>query len=147
MDPEQPVDRIPKERIARKRAADNVERWGLQPLTALLLAMAEELGELAGEICPEEPPEDAPASVTDTWLVLRNVQNIGGEVQDCLQLHFEADGEPLPQAERPPIVPERADMGRDEVREELLDLLALCYQLDWARYQGVRADGAGGDQR
>lgn len=126
-----------KGRVAFKRARDNVEKWGQQSPVALALAIAEEVGELADEIGPTDCPEYHEDTVGESWAHLRSLVHNGAGVRTFLEGNYE-DEEGQPVDERPPMVPEDSDMDTDAVREELYDLMALCYQLDWALYQGVR---------
>lgn len=124
-----------KERVARRRAKNNVEKWGQQAPNALLAAISEELGELLAETLPDEchdldGPEYDPSGAL--WTYLHNVKGTGLEIQHHLDDHAGPDNHVD--------VPVRDDMDVEAVREELYDLMALCYQLDWALYQGVRVD-------
>lgn len=126
-----------RERVARDRANENVEKWGQQSVMALVLAIGEEIGELAEEVVPPECPVHEHEARGATWQAAKNLSSTGDSVQFTLEKHFEdEDGEPADP--RPPMVEEREDMDVAEVREELYDLAALCRQLDWAIYQGVR---------
>lgn len=127
--------RTGKEQIARRRARENVEKWGQQAPNALAAAITEELAELLGETLPDEchdldGPEYDPSG--SLWTYLQDVYGTGSEIQTHLDDHASPD--------TPVDIPVRDDMDVEKVREELYDLMALCYQLDWALYQGVRAD-------
>lgn len=129
------IDLNLKERKARRRARQNVEKWGQQPPNTIIAAIAEELGELLTETLSEEchtldGPEYDPSGTL--WRYLHDVKDTGLEIQDHIDAHATPDNRVD--------VPVREDMAVERVREELYDLMALCYQLDWALYQGVRVD-------
>jgi NTP pyrophosphatase (non-canonical NTP hydrolase) len=111
------------------RADANVERWGEQAIVTLILAMAEELGELA---------EVARASIgptagynnevhADALARLRDVIAAGRACQAFLEAEFEdRSGRPLKPARRPDLT---AGADAPDARRELDDLGALCIQL------------------
>lgn len=125
-----------KERKARRRAEENVERWGQQQPAALVLAMAEELGEMTEHISIEvDDDADWDDPGPRATFAVQQIGAVGLDVRNTLEEHFEDEDGPLDPEDRPSI-PARVE-DTDATREELYDLMALCYQLDWAIYQGA----------
>lgn len=124
-----------------QKAHENVQKWGLQPVDALLLAMGEEMGELAGEVhgfadYPEADGEGARMAEQGRDLI-RRMDALGRDIRDFLETVSERDGEPVPEDERPDYLdpfPEDLKRSRRErhIRAELDDLMALGYQFLWA---------------
>jgi NTP pyrophosphatase (non-canonical NTP hydrolase) len=117
-----------KEQEARKRAKNNVEEWGQQSPGELLLAIGEEAGELADEILTDLDQAPTDFERWESHRMARDFKDAGLAVQHHLDR----------QIEEGTVTPPVTDMDDTEaVREELYDLMALLYQLDWAIYQGV----------
>lgn len=138
--PTDDLHRVPREKLARQRATENVDRWGQQPPIELVAAIAGVVGELVNEIMVDEP-NDAPGAARRVDADLLAVHNAAHELRQTLEdIYEDDDGEPLAPGERPSLsVLERDEIDVEDAREELLDALALLNQLDWAFYQGVRA--------
>lgn len=164
-EPEQTVDRSldefatdggTDEKITRweQNAHTNVSKWGHQSADALVLAMAEELGELADEVLSAcERDEDSPVA-SDGRDLIRKVADLGHEVQDHLEHASERNGKPVPPDERPHYLypTGNREYHQNMVKDELDDLMALGYQFLWSvetEWSGgqdeVRTDG-GEDQ-
>ena len=120
-----------KERVATSRAFDNVERWGEQTPVELSLAIVEEAVELlechGAVVSTDEDFDEAAEEAIDRLLFE------GDQLRKTLEAHTEGEDGPLPPEERPRL---RAECDPDGAREELYDLMALCYQYDWALYGG-----------
>lgn len=115
-----------------EQAVENTMTWGKQPAAALVLALAEELGEVADELLDGEPE-------CGTDYHLRDVREIGTGIQRWLENHTEdSDGEPLPERERPEYS-EPADA--EAAKAEVVDVGALAIQLE-----SVLADAAEGEE-
>jgi hypothetical protein len=134
-------DTVPLPEWERK-AHENVQKWGLQSPDALLLAMGEEMGELAGEVhgmadYPDADGMDAVKAEQGRDLI-RRMDDLGRDIRDFLEsVSEDREGEPIPEGERvvyldvfPP------DLKRSRrarlIRSELDDLMALGYQFLWA---------------
>lgn len=114
-----------------QKAQNNVEKWGQQDAVPLLMAIAEELGELVDEVVPEECPEFNEDTIGDSWILLRRISTDGRAIRSCLEANYEdEDGQPVD--DRPPMVQPRENMDPDDVQNELDDLGALLVQLQWA---------------
>jgi hypothetical protein len=133
--------RAPRDRAAFNRAKAAVDEWGHQPPVEVLGAMVEEFAELINEIVVDELPDDATDTEADIWSGLLAVHSACYEFRGTLREHYrDAAGDALPADERPTLpAVEQDKIDVDASRDELLDVLALCTQLDWAFYQGVRA--------
>jgi acetone carboxylase gamma subunit len=137
-----------------QKAHENVQKWGLQPVDALLLAMGEEMGELAGEVhgmadYPDASGEGARMAEQGRDLI-RRMDQLGRDIRDYLETVSEdVDGNPIPEDERPNYLdpfPEDLKPSRRArlIRSELDDLMALGYQFLWALETDtheVRTDG------
>jgi NTP pyrophosphatase (non-canonical NTP hydrolase) len=132
---DQPVLEASKSKIARRRAQENVETWGQQAPGTLAAAIAEELGELLEAVLDQSGVVEPFDLTPDEYHLY---QQLGAVEQECLTVQSILDDAATPDGSL--TVPEDAEMDVQEVREELYDLMALCYQLDWALYQAVRAD-------
>lgn len=109
-------------RAALRRAKENTERWGQQPPGELALAIIEEVGETTDLLgSGGEPLMDAH---------LREATGNGRAVRRLLERKYEDGGEPLLPGERPRFDPPVEDP--DALRDEVIDLMALCVQIDWA---------------
>jgi NTP pyrophosphatase (non-canonical NTP hydrolase) len=111
------------------RADANAERWGEQAIVTLILAMAEELGELAevarASIGPVDDYDDEVHA--DALARLRDVMGAGRACQAFLEAEFEdRSGRPLKPARRPDLT---TGVDLPDARRELDDLGALCIQL------------------
>lgn len=113
------------------KAKENIEKWGDQTPAVLLLALAEEIGEVADEVLAtgEKPFHDAMYFAEGVHL-LSEVRDVGFQCRDFLEEHFEdADGAPLPEEEMPRIF---HDLDEDRVFDEVDDAAPLLFQLSWA---------------
>jgi NTP pyrophosphatase (non-canonical NTP hydrolase) len=105
----------------RERADENIEEWGEQPVDVLVLAAAEELGELAEEVLGDDHYHDTGEQI------LQDIIVTGSLARQFLESDFEdSNGEPLPSQKRPD-TPGVANPQR--ARAELEDLGPLLYQL------------------
>lgn len=124
-----------KEKETRRKARENVDKWGQQPPGDLAAALAEELGELLDEVITDGCP-DLDGSEYDplgeVWGNTYRTKNSALNLQDTLDENYDPTNDIG--------LPARDDMNVEEVREELYDIMALCYQLDWALYQGVEVE-------
>lgn len=122
-------------RLWADKAEENVKKWGNQRPIGLLLAMAEELAEIADELLD---PDDLTTADTTAQLHLQAIRRAGFESREYLESECEdADGNPLPIDERP----ELGGVGDAEAAiEETHDLAPLCWQLIWA-LQEEKEDG------
>lgn len=126
-----------KEQRSRNRAYDNVDKWGQQSVSAILASIQEEWGELVDEAIPPHRIDSEEGSVIESWRLLRGASHGGNAMRKLLESESEdPEGRPKPKNERAMLTPEREDIDPEQLREELYDLMALCYQLDWAIYQG-----------
>lgn len=111
----------------RQRAQQNLQQWGLQDPQPTVLAMAEEVAEMAETF--DLDPEVGPDAYRDPGakLLVRLVV-LGNEIRDYLDESAKDDeGNPLPPKDRPEI-----DVDVEEPPQliaELDDLMALGYQL------------------
>lgn len=126
------------------KARSNIQKWGLQSVDALLLAMGEEMGELAMEV---QSPSDYTTDGRDAELgrdLIRRMATLGRDIREFLETVSEdADGNPVPDDDRPgyldpfPVEANREQRER-HIRSELDDLMALGYQFLWALDGGAR---------
>ena len=118
------------------RATDNLRTWGEQRPTLILLALAEEVGEIADELRSEM--DDRPDS-TDQELV-DDVAALGLNVRDHLEDVYTPD---VDNDDDPATAPDVPDMTTDApdapthtnisgVLDEVDDAAALMLQLTWA---------------
>lgn len=127
--PNHDAPRIRERPVFREHAESNTERWGLQEPIPLLLAIIEEVGELAHELAAASKPCEARAERDlEGWRCMMEAAELGRRTQ----LHLEATsetptGDPLPEPARPTYA--QAYRDTTTVQDELLDLGALCYQL------------------
>lgn len=124
------------------RATGNVERWGNQTPPVLLLALAEEIGEVADEaLATGEKPLHDPMYSAEGIRLLSEVRRVGFACRDFLEEHFEdEDGAPLPEEDMPRIF---HDLDEDRVLDEVDDAAPLLFQLSWAlngRYSDAETD-------
>lgn len=121
-----------------RHAEANIERWGNQPPGMLLLAMAEELGELAFAILGNTNPGDGAPPVGDYddaphrgQELIGEVQRLGFEIREYLETALEdKNGDPLPDDERPRLT---GTVKRPApILDELHDLMPLGFQFKWA---------------
>lgn len=130
------------------RAEGNVDRWGNQTPAVLLLALAEEIGEVADEVLAtgEKPLHDPMYSAEGIHL-LSEVRRAGFACRDFLEEHFEdEDGAPLPEEEMPRIF---HDLNEARVLDEVDDAAPLLFQLSWAlnsRSRDTDREHAGGPE-
>lgn len=111
------------------KANKNVDKWELQSIPRLLLAVQEEVGEI-GEELEHYLSTDEPKLVFATQ---RTVE-VGEEVQDILESMFEdEDGKPV---EDPPTFELNDSADLDRIEEELEDTAALLIQLQAAIEKG-----------
>lgn len=113
----------------RTQATKNTQTWGLQEPLPLVLAIVEEVGELATEMARMTiPAEDRAEVELEGWNCLMNAADVGRRTRQHLEATSEdPDGNPLPPEERPSYAARYTDPG--ETQKELQDLGALCYQL------------------
>lgn len=133
-----------------EKAHENVNKWGLQSPDALLLAMGEEMGELAGEVhgaadYPDADGEDARMAEQGRDLI-RRMDQLGRDIRDYLETVSEQDGQPVPPEDRPDyltVFPEDLTDSRRErlIRAELDDLMALGFQFQWSLENGTDRSG------
>lgn len=112
----------------QQAARENTSRWGYQNAGTLVLAMMEELGEVAHALrvnC-EDATDDSPEAQTGRSL-LYDIEELGLEVKYFLQDATEPDGTPVVPGERPAITGPVPDP--DPVLEEVDDLMPLGIQL------------------
>lgn len=120
----------------RDSAEANVERWGNQTPAVLLLAMVEELGEIAMEMEAHSGPGGGSPPIGDYdncphrgRELISMTARLGREVREYLETEFpEPAGDGT--HERPPRI--TGDVETAPIREELDDLAPLCWQLAWA---------------
>lgn len=134
-----------------QKAHENVQRWGVQPVDGLLLAMGEELGELAAEIhgfadYPEPEDSDGARMAEHGRDLIRRMDHLGRDIRDYLETVSERDGEPVPPEDRPdyldPFPPDLKRSRRERlIRAELDDLMALGFQTLWALEQPHGGEG------
>lgn len=121
------------------KARENIDRWGNQTPTVLLLALIEEIAEVADEVLAtaDKAYEDDMAA-QEAFHHLSEVRRTGFRCRQLLEDVFEdADGNPLPDDEVPRFV-KRLDT--DRVLDEVEDAAPLVYQLAWALEDGGRDD-------
>lgn len=112
------------------QAEENIDDWGQQSAAALVLALQEELGEIAAEMLGNPIGVGDLAFPPEAYAQLEAVQDAGFYCRRYLESEFETDdGEPLPAAERPDL---RIGFDSDDLRAEIDDLAPLVYQLRWA---------------
>lgn len=130
---DQPTDLMGIGLEAREQARRNVANWGDQTVPELALALTEELGEASEEIIPEDRPSRTMDFAGESWYYLKRASTAGESVRQLLEENFEADdGTPLHRSERPDVVSVRPDMDSEALRAELVDMMALLYQKEWA---------------
>lgn len=113
------------------RAEENIERWGNQPPAVLLLALCEEIAEVADELlATSKMPLTHQMESSEASALLAEVRSAGFACRSFLESEFEdADGNPLPDSEVPTLVD---DLDEERVLAELDDAAPLVYQLSWA---------------
>lgn len=108
-------------------AVVNQVRWGEQPPVELVLALIEEVGELADEVLDSARFESPAAK--HARVCLSASRDAGFATRSFLESFFEdADGEPLPVEARPDL---GSGVDAEAALDELDDLAPLCYQLAW----------------
>ena len=111
--------------VWEEQAIENVEKWGLQDIGTLVLAIAEESGEVAADT-KDVVEADTPALAT----LLDVVESSGLTVRDGIERVAE-DEDGTPKRDRPIFtVSEDADL--EALRAEVDDLGALLIQLQAA---------------
>ena len=111
------------------RGEKNIEKWGNQRPKGLLLAMAEEMAEIADELLEDNglPPN---AYQDRENSILNDIRTTGYVAREFLEEQCEDEnGDPLPLSERPEL------SGVADVkaaREETEDLAPLLFQMYWA---------------
>lgn len=124
------------ELVWRQRAQQNLQRWGLQETAPLVLAMAEEVGEMADAFELDVIPRDDRGAE-----LLVELRDLAFEIRDYLEdVAEDDDGNPLPPAERDSI--DVLLNHPEELIAELDDLMPLGYQLQsrvLADYGDLRA--------
>lgn len=111
--------------VWEEQAIENVEKWGLQDIGTLVLAIAEESGEVAADT-KDVVEADTPALAT----LLDVVESSGLTVRDGIERVAE-DEDGTPKRDRPTFtVSEDADL--EALRAEVDDLGALLIQLQTA---------------
>lgn len=114
----------------RSTAEDNVDEWGVQPPADIVLALAEELSEVAEEIVEnsEVPPERYGPDERQLMYFMTEVIVLGNQIREELEGRYEDDeGRPIPMNERPELLGEIENS--EPVMEEVDDLAPLVYQL------------------
>lgn len=114
----------------RDKAAENTDKWGVQPPADVVLAIMEELAEVAEEIIENSEVSRERPSVDERKLMhyIIEIAVLGDEIREELEARYEDDhGRPIPQDERPEIL---GDIHESEpIHEEIDDLAPLVYQL------------------
>lgn len=109
------------------QAEENIEKRGKQNPMGLLLAIAEEMAEIADEILD---PDNLSSNDTEAQLLLQSIRQVGYDSRDYLESRLEdPDGNPLPLSERPDL---SGVASREAAIDETEDLAPLIYQLYWA---------------
>jgi len=127
-------------------AHTNVQKWGNQPVDSLLLAMGEEMGELAGEVYRMADHGDADRTAERGRDLIRRMDELGQDIREFLEwVSEDRDGDPIPLDERPtylnPYPPDLdTALRKRHIGSELDDLMALGYQLLWRLETGDRPD-------
>lgn len=124
----------------RRKAESNIECWGNQEAAVLLLALAEEIGEVADEVLAtaERALHDGMYS-SHAFKLLSEIRHIGFTSREFLEEHFENEhGNPLPEDEMPALV---HDLDEERVLDEVDDAAPLVYQLVWALQEADTAEG------
>jgi len=119
------------------RAEENIENWGNQPAKMLLLAMAEEMAEVADELLEREalPPN---AYQSEAHSILNDIRTTGYWAREYLEEQCENEqGDPLPPEERASI---SGVANPKQARDETEDIAPLCWQLYWALDQSLQPD-------
>jgi len=114
------------------QADQNIDKWGDQSPATLLLAMVEELGEIADELDHQtDYPDDADPEATKAKHILREMAALGELTRAYLESNFEADGAPKPESDREAFRSQLAGpiADADPVQDELDDLMPLGFQL------------------
>lgn len=112
-----------------KKAEGNIERWGNQPPKMLLLAMAEEMAEIADELLDDNglPPN---AYHSEAHSIINDIRTTGYVAREYLENQCEDEnGNPLPPHERASI---SGVANRERAIEETEDLAPLLFQMYWA---------------
>lgn len=116
------------------KAEQNIDVWGQQNAVTLLLAAAEELGEVAIEIEDHTQAGDNPGPTpeSDGRRLLDRIQHLGLDVREYLdQPDVDVDDLRI-----------RGDVtDPDAIQQEVDDLAALLYQITWALAQDGDHDG------
>jgi len=109
------------------KARDNVSKWGIQSSGTLLLAIAEEVGEMADELIDLDTEMQCDGDKEDCYSVehaLIDVAELGSKIQKLHEdVYEDADGNP---SDGPELY---YDTASTELGEELADTAALLYQL------------------
>jgi len=109
------------------KARENVSKWGLQSSGVLLLAIAEEVGEMADELVNVDTDVEMVGDKKDCYSVeqaLLDVAELGSKIQKLHEdVYEDADGNPI---DGPALYYDTADT---DLGDELADTAALLYQL------------------
>lgn len=115
------------ELLWRQKAQQNLTAWGLQRPQPLVLAIAEEVAEMADAFDLSDVDERNPGDDRGAELLLA-LRELGFEIRDYLEESSEDDeGNPLPPADREPIEVPIDEPG--QLLAELDDVVPLGYQL------------------
>ena len=117
-------------------AETNIEKWGNQPPEILLLALIEEVGEVADEIIkqtPEPHPDNTAETPFEGMELLHEMRELGFDVRDFLESEYPepaGEGEHQKTSSHPIVGGEIQDS--EAVQSEIDDLMPLGWQLSWA---------------
>jgi len=112
-----------------RQAEENIEKWGNQRPKGLLLAMAEEMAEIADALLNDNglPPN---AYQSEAHSILNDIRTTGYCAREFLEERCEDEqGDPLALEERPDL---SGVADTQAATEETEDLAPLLFQLYWA---------------
>lgn len=115
-----------------EKAQNNIDHWGNQEAAVLLMALAEEVAEVADDLLAtgEEPITKDSMYSAKAARLLSEVRRSGFACRTFLEQHFEdEDGNPLSESEMPDIY---VSLDDDRVLDEVNDVGPLVFQLAWA---------------
>lgn len=111
-------------------ADENVEKWGVQPPVHVVVAIMEELSEIAEEIIENSEPPDHRRTPEERELMylFSEIIVLGDEIQTFWDDVAEDDeGDPVPESERPSVIGDIKNAS--SIQEEVDDIAPLIIQL------------------
>ena len=124
------MNRINRLELWSESADENVEKWGVQPPLHLILAIMEELSEIAEELIENSDPPDTRKTPEERELMylFSELVLLGDEIQSYWDDVAEDDeGNPIPESERPRVIGKIHN--NEPILDEVDDIAPLVVQL------------------